>query len=453
MGNDSDRKRQRLIALGPESLADGLLELADRHADVADWIERMTASPKENVERFKAKLAALKRRTRFIGWSESAAYARELSDLLENLRAGVEDPKLGTELVAAFFQADRAIFEQCDDSNGSIGQVFRHDATNLFVHYAARCADEAWLCRLVQKVSAKDDYGVRDTLVKSASEFLPESNLRSLADHFWQRAEQEGDDYPRRHWIFLVESLARQLKDAPLFEKARRNAWPELSTAACVDIARVYFEAGQAGTALAWLERIPVTEAFQADERDGLLMKVHQGLGNHAAATDAAWRMFRRGHSEETLNALLALIGEERRDQVISGESSRILEADHLSYADAHFLLRAGRVADAEHYLLARANQFNGDAYVYLLPLAEAMEQAGRWLVASLMYRALLGSILRRAQSKYYHHGARYLKKMEAIAPNVANWQTFIPHDVYFQELKQTHARKTSFWARYSEPQ
>ena len=135
--------------------------------------------------RFKAKLAAVKRRTRFIDWSESTAYAQELSNLLEDLKAGVDDPKLGAELVAAFFQADHAIFKQCDDSNGSIGQVFSYDARHLFVHYAARCADKAWLCRLVQKVNAQDDYGIRDTLVKSASEFLPESGLRSLADYFW----------------------------------------------------------------------------------------------------------------------------------------------------------------------------------------------------------------------------------------------------------------------------
>jgi hypothetical protein len=138
MLKDFDHQRQKLIALGPEQLADTLLELAERHADVADYLGQLVASPQENVRRFKAKLAALKRRRRFIDWAESTAYAHELSDQLADLKAGVQEPKVGAELVAAFFQADRAIFEQCDDSNGSIGDVFRQDAKNLFVHYAAQ---------------------------------------------------------------------------------------------------------------------------------------------------------------------------------------------------------------------------------------------------------------------------------------------------------------------------
>ncbi len=438
------------MALGPEHLADALLELAARHDDVADWLERMVASPTENVERFKAKLAALKRRRRFIGWSESTAYAHELSDLLEDLKAGVENPTVGAELVAAFYQTDRAVLEQCDDSNGTIGDVFRYDARNLFTHYAAQCDDKPWLCRLLLQVSEHDDYGVRDTLIKSASEFLPETGLRDIADRFWLRAEQETDDYRRRHWIFLVESLARQLKDAPLFEKARRRAWPELPTAACMDIAEVYFDVGEAETALAWLERVPAKESFKADERDNLLMRVYDTLGNRQAATEIAWRMFRRYHSEHTLETLLTLIGEDQRDKVIAEESARILDSDRLSYSDATFLLQTDRIADAERYLLAHTAQFNGDLYSTLMPLAERLDQAGRLLVASLIYRALLDSILRRAKSKYYHHGVRYLKRLEVLAPDIAEWGTFTPHRDYFRELKQVHARKSSFWSRYS---
>jgi hypothetical protein len=95
MQKKPDGTRQKLIALGSGRLVDALLELAARNAEVADLVERMVASPKENVSRFKSKLAALKRRRRFIGWSESSAYARELIDLLGDLKAGVEDPKLG----------------------------------------------------------------------------------------------------------------------------------------------------------------------------------------------------------------------------------------------------------------------------------------------------------------------------------------------------------------------
>jgi hypothetical protein len=450
MLKDFDHQRQTLIALGPERLADALLELAERHADVADYLGRLVASPQENVQRFKAKLAALKRRQRFIDWAESTAYAHELSDQLADLKAGVQEPKVGAELVAAFFQADRAIFEQCDDSNGSIGDVFRHEAKNLFVHYAAQCSDKSWLSGLVAKVSAQNDYGIRDVLIESAAEFLPKQSLRDLADRFERQAEQAADEYQRRHHLRLVEALARQLKDAPLFEKARLRSWPELSTAACLDIAEVYFEAGAAEVALDWLERISAAETFKADERDDLLMKIHEALGNRSAAIEAAWRKFRRSHSPHTLDTLLALIGEDQRDTVMAEETARILAAERLNYADALFLLQMGRVAEAERYLLERADQLNGDLYGLLLPMAETLEQAQRLLAASLIYRALIDSILRRAQSKYYHHGVRYLHKLETLAPAITDWERFGAHDDYFRNLQQAHARKSSFWSRYS---
>jgi uncharacterized Zn finger protein len=70
--------------------------------------------------------------------------------------------------------------------------------------------------------------------------------------------------------------------------------------------------------------------------------------------------------------------------------------------------------------------------------------------MASVIYRALLESILSRAQSKYYHHGVRYLKKLEALAGKVDTWLTVQPHQTYMDELRQAHRRKSSFWSRYN---
>jgi len=44
----------------------------------------------------------------------------------------VDDPQTGAELVASFYQADGDVFDQCDDSGGDVGIVFRFDAKQLF---------------------------------------------------------------------------------------------------------------------------------------------------------------------------------------------------------------------------------------------------------------------------------------------------------------------------------
>jgi hypothetical protein len=399
---------------------------------------------------FKARLAAIKRMRGFVSWGESSAFAYELASLLAELEASISDPRTGAELVAAFYEMDDVIFNHCDDSNGRIGDVFRHDARNLFVHYASRCADKQWLGDLILRLNRNDGFGLRDSLFDCAADYLPEETMRGLIGSLWALADREANEYQKRHWLRGIESFARQLRDAPLFEQAQLAAWPTLCTAARVDIAEVYLKSGDAPTALSWLERIPASETFQADKRDRLLLAIHEQLGNRGKQEEAAWRIFRRYRCEDTLSTLLRVIGDDQRERVIDEEARGMLQSEGLSYSDTTFLISGGRMDDAEAYLLARAGQLDGYFYDCLLPLAEDMERDRRFRMASVIYRALLESILSRAQSKYYHHGVRYLKKLEALAGKVDTWLTVQPHQTYMDELRQAHRRKSSFWSRYN---
>jgi len=172
----NDNRRQKLIELGPETLAEALLDLATHSDEADDLIERLIAAPKENIQRFRKKLSGLKRSRRFIDWRGAAGFARELEMLLQDVKAGVDDPFTGIELVAAFYEADNTIFEMCDDSSGNIGDVFRYDAKELFVEYASRCAQKEKIADIILKLNRKDNYGIRDALIDCAGECLPKEN-------------------------------------------------------------------------------------------------------------------------------------------------------------------------------------------------------------------------------------------------------------------------------------
>jgi len=70
-------------------------------------------------------------------------------------------------------------------------------------------------------------------------------------------------------------------------------------------------------------------------------------------------------------------------------------------------------------------------------------------LAATMVYRALLESILARAVSKYYTHGVRYLRKLDQLAAKVEDWRGHPNHAAYMAQLKEDHGRKRSFWSRY----
>ena len=450
--DDTDNKelRERLIRLGAPRLADALLYLSSRMDGAAEYVEALLLTPEEAQKRFKAKLAGLKRRRKFIDWRAAPDFARELEVILATLREGVDDPKIGLELVGEFFSCDRAIFERSDDSSGLIGDVFRYDARNLFVAYAAGCADKSFVSDLLLRLYAHDDYGVRTELVAKAVEFLPPEEVRALATELWEWAKGEPpDSYEAGKWWIGVELLARQLGDPGLFEKAKLTANPELSSPTCMQIAEVYLENDDPEMALFWMERIPSTDRFRADAQDRLLYSIYERLGDREKMTETAWRLFRNCRSRSTLDMLLQALGESERERVIEEQVEPIMGSATLSYDDAAFLVDMGRLDDASEYLFRYRDQLDGNLYQFLLPLAKALEEGGRFLGATLVYRSLLESILDRAQSRYYHHGVRYLKKLDALSPSIEDWRGLPPHEEYRESLLEAHGRKRSFWSKY----
>lgn len=445
----TDSRKQKLTELGADTLAKALLEIAVHSNEADELIEQLIATPKKNMQRFKKKLSGLKRRKRFISWRESASFSRELEMLLQDLKSGVDDPFTGVELVAEFYKADNTIFEMCDDSSGNIGDVFRYDAKELFVEYAKRCDKKQKVADIILQVNQKDNYGIRDTLIDCAGECLPEEVISAMIATLQKWADKEKDEYGKRHHLMLIESLARQIKDAKLFEKTRIASWGKLSTAALIDISRVYLESGDVETAHSWLKKIPEGETFQAYERDKLLEEIYHKQGDSEKLTELLFQKFRSYHSVDTLQALLDVIGNDKRDEVITDEVAQILKSHSLRESDAEFLIAIGKMDEAEAYLLGRADQFDGNHYGSLLSLAEAMEAENRHLAASLLFCSLLISILDRGYTKAYPHGIRYLKKLDKLSAIVADWKEFNHHEAFKAQIIEAHGRKRSFWSKY----
>jgi len=447
---DNDRK-QKLIDLEAESLADALLELATLSGVADDLVERLVATPTENIQRLRKKLTGLKRSRRFFSRRDSPGFARELEILLQDLKAGVTDPLAGVELVAAFYETDNGVLGQCDDSDGCVGDVFRYDAQELFVEFASRCTDEEKVASIILKVNRKDDYGVRDTLIYCAGEILSEPVIRKMITRVQKRADDATEEYQKRHHLMLVESLARQVKDPELFEKTRLASWGKLSTGAFIDIARVYLESGNVQIAYSWLNRIHENDNFHSHERDQLLQEIYKRQGDDKKLADLLYRKFRSYHSSKTLDALLDVIGSDKRDEVISKEVVLILANPTWCESDADFLISVGKIEQAETLILERAEQLDGYYYGSLISLAKTMESENRDLAATLIYRSLLISVLARGYTKAYRHGVLYLRKLDNLATSITQWMKFDNHETFKDQIYLSHGRKYSFWSKYDQ--
>lgn len=450
----SDERKTGLINLGAERLATALMGLAAYSMEADRMLDRLLSNAEDNLRHFRQQLDALVGERNFRDWREASAFAMELSAMLDDLKSGIDDPAEGLAMVAAFYASDRAVIESCDDSSGSVGDVFRNEAMELFVEFAQQCDDKDFVMDYILQLNDQDDYGLRDSLIYNAGRMLPEYRIRVMIERLQGFPDVSGSpDAPKIAYLsqknaHLIEALARQIKDAALFERTRLRSWGRLNSAACVDIAEVHLESGDPEQAYQWLQKIPEGDDFKNIERDKLLEQIFRKQGKTAELTRLLHRKFREYRSLRTLQDLLDLVGEEQRDQLVAEETGIIMANPALNMADALFLAEAGTLDTAEEYVLARCSQLNGAYYTSLLPVANALEAGQRFLACSLIYRSLLLSILQRAYAKAYPYGIGYLRKLDSMASKIVDWRQFATHEQFRQQLVQDHGRKRSFWNR-----
>jgi hypothetical protein len=125
-----------------------------------------------------------------------------------------------------------------------------------------------------------------------------------------------------------------------------------------------------------------------------------------------------------------------------------ILKSSEFSPTDAQFLCDMSRFDDAQTYVLHHAGSMQEQCYAHILPLADAMEKHERYVGATVVYRALLESILACALSKYYHHGVRYLRKLDQLSKKIDRWGDVQPHEASAGEKSIRHGHPHARWHR-----
>lgn len=437
---------EKLISFGVEKLANILIKLSEENDVVENYIKSITSTDKENVKRFTKELNKLKRRKRFIEWDKSRDFAEELENILEILESGVTDSIIGIELIIAFFEMDSIILELCDDSSGIVGEVFTYYAKNLFTNYASKCSNKELIIKQLFNLYKEDCYGVRTCLIENIKDFLPEESIKNLADLFLKESENPSK---KRICLLAVKILSKQLKLPEMFKNAELSISPELGFYSLLEISEVYLESGDANNALSYLQKISDKDRYFESKKDDLLLRVYNKLENHEKESEIALKIFYKNRNETNFQKLLKIIGEKERENIINDVFLIISKEKVFSSINVNFMIFTGFIEKAENYILEYKDELNGDYYSELLPIAESMEKNNNYLSTSVIYRALLDSILRRAKSKHYTYAVKYLKKLDKLALQIIEWKEVISHNEYFQEIKKNHNKKYAFWNSY----
>ena len=433
MSNSDPTLFERLAKVEPAKLARLLVELAAQDQTILEQVQFLLASGDTTAiaKAVRSTLRAWKRSPRFIHYQEAFAFGEQLDRLLDSVEDGLlgPDPALALDLLEEFLQSDRWILERVDDSAGCIGTAYRR-ACQLFARAAAGVASPDVLAERIALLVEKDDYGVRHSLLEQAAQGPGSRRDRTPLLRIETLAASTGD--PQLYADAALEGTS--VKDQPVIG---------------LQVARQFVLAGRPAEALQYLSAEDKVPPHCFDEYAETLDRVYEALGRTDDLRELRKRHFLHRPDPERLERYLGGLEAKERPRAKDLMRQAVLSGDYDPTRKAVFFAELKEGEIAAQIILAEPTAFRVENYPALLPLARSLEQ-GQPLAASIVYRALLESILDRAQSKAYPHAARYLRRLGKLGKKIRAWSPIAPHESYLQALRARHDRKRAFWAQVS---
>lgn len=175
-----DTLRHRLIALGPEVLADVLIAQSKRSDAAASELELLLAPSGERMRIFREGLARVRDPLHYRSVKETEAFMGELATLLDHLDAGIRDPREGIRAILDFHAADEDILEQTDEWYGSVSSIYETHVAPIFDRWARACDDPDWLLAQLLDLASSGEPSFRTPIFRLAPSWLPPQHLQIL---------------------------------------------------------------------------------------------------------------------------------------------------------------------------------------------------------------------------------------------------------------------------------
>lgn len=479
MASDKTLNAKNLAALGAERLAELLLELSkgDAASKRQLRLELASRSGSDDVAaEIRKRLLAIAKAKSFVDWNKVRALAKDL----EGQRAAIMKhvaptrPADALDLLWRLLEMAPSIYERCDDSSGTIGDIMDEALDNLGeVARAANLAPE----KLAERVFAgvcDNGYAQFDGLIEVTADALGKAGLDLLKAKFEalslappartkagegrvvaisSHGSKYEDDFARDHHVRMVRSALTEIADA-LGDvdgyAARFSDREQASPATAADIASRLLVVGRAQEAMDALSK--AEPDFRRGRRwpdwEKVRIDTLEALGRSAEAQDERWVIFERELNADYLAAYLKHLPDFDDEEAENRALAHVRTYDGFHQALA-FLVNWPNQAVAHRVaadlIVERHGELDGDHYWLLTPAADVLDQRYP-LGATLMLRAMIDFALEKARSKRYGHAARHLQTCEYLSKRIDDWAGHPDHEAYLANLKLRHGRKAAFW-------
>ena len=450
--SDLESLKAQLAQSSSADLAALLASLAETEENVycaaTAFVQRK--NPTKLIRTLSSQLKGLRTGKTFYTYKTVGGFQNKLWQFLDSIERNLvpEAPLKALDLLGRFIEADGEIFERADDSDGIIGDAYRH-AADLFAGIAESLKYPNKAAEWFERLLKSNAYGARDRLFANASQILAPVQLEQLvqaqrsklATRLAQTETGPHDDERRKMRVQLMQ-LAKASGNIDLYAEIalEGNAIQE-SPAYALEIAQLYLNKGDAEMALKYLP--PFKQANWESDAKHLRSKALESLGQTDAASAILLDSFIAAPSARSaLDYLNKLPTAEQ-----PGAKDRLCRLTVLHskspITQAEILVALDRRDQAAQIICQSNDAVQSNSYYRLRDLAKTLEP-DQPLAASLLYRGAVVQTLNEARPKNYRYAVGYLKKLLALEPSIINWQDTQPHALWWAQIYEKHQRKSS---------
>lgn len=468
--------KANLETLGPETLAALVMELVQGNAALQRRA-RMELSaaqgPKDVAADLRKRFASLRRSTSYVDWRKQRALVEDLDSLLALIETCIapHDAQEAFDLLWSFLQLASSVHDRTDDSNGVMGDVFRHGVEMIADLSSRVTLNPQTLAEKILDAVTDAGYGEFDGIIPATAAALgPEGleHLKRIATDWANTAPTpvEIDAYRRFGLSSAPAESVRRAKDLTCsiilaniadaqgdVDAYMAGYSAEQLTYGTIapGVARRLIDAGRVEEAHDILRNSMAREAdtqfrmFNA-ELDEVFDDCLERLGKHDDLKAHLWATFQRTFSARALRKYLKLMPD--FDDIEAEEHALDIVAAHpRTDAALSFLTQWPAHDRAAKLVLARAEDLDGNSYTTLTPAANALEPHHP-LAATLLRRAMIEDTLVGAKSTRYRNAAQHLAECQASDLEIIDYGAQASHSQFMDALRQKHGRKHGFWAQ-----
>jgi hypothetical protein len=361
-----------------------------------------------------------------------------------------------------FMALAEPVNNRVDDSNGTVGAVFRAACDDLSALAARAKPDPIALADHVFAAVMKNDYGEFDGLIPVIFPALGTPGITALKARLSaampKRVATDRFDSRAATVRRALQDLADGEGDVDAYialVPGEDRTRPDVAA----EIGRRLLEAGRAKEAVATIEAgTPKKRTLRDDlddfgglgwdspdaEWESVYIDALNATDQGERAQRMRWAAFEARLSVERLRSYLKALPD--FEDVLAEERAMEHVLHFRNFAIAlHFFHQWPAHRQAADLVVARHGEINGNLYYLLDPAAMWLEGAHP-LAATLLRRAMIEDTLDGAKSTRYRHAARHLAECQAMALLISDYGRFEAHEVFVSRLRAKHGRKSGFW-------